>query len=629
MQANLPIANLFQSADAAAGAARTGSAAQTMREDGQAFDDFLTAENAPAQPAARGGADRSDPNLPQGGKPASTKNLPVSENDPAIPGIAASPSAAPIPVQVGPTDLSSPKAPVDTPTTGVPVQAVGTPTALAGLESEPAASTSPAPFAAPQPSNARGWAPLPNFPSTTSPQSGIVAPADQAGPGVAGATPKPAGVPGAAPPTDAGVMPSAGKTSPNTGKSAPSANDIAQLNRHDAHRPLPAAVNLTSSTSAPAATGTETSASMPHDVIGSASPQPGTVAAPGDPLGTAAAILPASSLKPAAQPGVAGPGGKSAKVSDGPRATGGGPASTQPTQGLALPAATSAAGGAEAMTHSDEKPGGPGHERAAAAPVAWGEKASAHAALAKSTSGGSTAPIPSGQSQPAGTAEPRLDTAAQAQMQTPRDVALPMQAQLAQGTPLPAGGADVAQALTGGSDAEIATRAETELNLARAEARMSADRAAANMPRFTPHSATQLAGQISRNFNNGNRTFDIRLDPAELGKVDVRLEMRADNRVHAILTAERPETLAELQRSARDLERALNDAGLELSDEGLSFAMNDDEDASDTNEDGGSSLPIFTQSGDPGFTTGEQTPGGAHSAYGFLLSRRDSVDVRV
>jgi flagellar hook-length control protein FliK len=200
-------------------------------------------------------------------------------------------------------------------------------------------------------------------------------------------------------------------------------------------------------------------------------------------------------------------------------------------------------------------------------------------------------------------------------------------------TPLPAlmvEGQAQAAAMADAAQAEAALQAETDFNLSRADGRLAADRPGNPLPRFTPHSATQLAGQITKQVSNGNRVFDIRLDPAELGKVDVRIELRADNRVHAVLTVERPETLNELQRSARDLERALAEAGLELGEDGLSFQMNDGQNpADDEGRSQGEALPIFTQTTEMAQRAEDELASRPRSAYGFLLSGRSGVDVQV
>ncbi len=85
--------------------------------------------------------------------------------------------------------------------------------------------------------------------------------------------------------------------------------------------------------------------------------------------------------------------------------------------------------------------------------------------------------------------------------------------------------------------------------------------------------AAQVGREIIRRFNGGTTNFEMRLDPAELGRVEIRMEVTRDNRVTAIVTAENPQALTELARHARELEQQLQSAGLQLSDAGLSFDL--------------------------------------------------------
>lgn len=78
----------------------------------------------------------------------------------------------------------------------------------------------------------------------------------------------------------------------------------------------------------------------------------------------------------------------------------------------------------------------------------------------------------------------------------------------------------------------------------------------------------------------GNKRFDIRLDPAELGRVDVSLEISDKGDVSARLTVDRVETLHMLQRDARTLERAFEQAGLKPSDGGVEISLRDPSDQS-------------------------------------------------
>ena len=92
----------------------------------------------------------------------------------------------------------------------------------------------------------------------------------------------------------------------------------------------------------------------------------------------------------------------------------------------------------------------------------------------------------------------------------------------------------------------------------------------------TPQAAVPLdalAVHIARKFEAGTNQFEIRLHPAELGHLDISLSVADDGRVHAILRAERPETLDLLQRDARVLEQQLRHAGLEVGSNALSFSL--------------------------------------------------------
>jgi hypothetical protein len=85
--------------------------------------------------------------------------------------------------------------------------------------------------------------------------------------------------------------------------------------------------------------------------------------------------------------------------------------------------------------------------------------------------------------------------------------------------------------------------------------------------------AAQIGGEIIRRFNGQDTTFQLRLDPPDLGRVDVRLDVSRDHRVTAVISADNPQALSDLARGARDLQQALQSAGLDLSDEGLRFNL--------------------------------------------------------
>jgi len=79
-----------------------------------------------------------------------------------------------------------------------------------------------------------------------------------------------------------------------------------------------------------------------------------------------------------------------------------------------------------------------------------------------------------------------------------------------------------------------------------------------------PHPATQLVAITIQKagLNGTDKSINLRLDPAELGRVEVRLTFGKDKMVKAVLSVEKPETLALLQRDAHSLEKAMTDIGL-------------------------------------------------------------------
>ncbi|KZL14525.1 flagellar hook-length control protein FliK [Pseudovibrio sp. Ad37] len=102
----------------------------------------------------------------------------------------------------------------------------------------------------------------------------------------------------------------------------------------------------------------------------------------------------------------------------------------------------------------------------------------------------------------------------------------------------------------------------------------SAFRSMGSLPTSTLRNvANAVWPEIARQASGGVDRFEIRLDPKELGGVDVSLEFSKDGRVRAHLIVERPETLELLQRDQRGLEKALQEAGIESDKSSLQFSL--------------------------------------------------------
>ena len=126
-----------------------------------------------------------------------------------------------------------------------------------------------------------------------------------------------------------------------------------------------------------------------------------------------------------------------------------------------------------------------------------------------------------------------------------------------------------------------------------AEARSAGLMPPALAPAWAPHSATATPAlsspatppvtaplpiqhvpvTIASMASEGTRRFDIRLDPPDLGRIDVTLAVDADGGIRTHLSVERPETLQLLRQDAHRLDQALADAGLTADPAGPEFSL--------------------------------------------------------
>jgi len=113
--------------------------------------------------------------------------------------------------------------------------------------------------------------------------------------------------------------------------------------------------------------------------------------------------------------------------------------------------------------------------------------------------------------------------------------------------------------------------------------------AAAAASTTAPAAAVPIAGlpiAIAARAQAGSNQFDIRLDPPELGRIEVRLSIDSSGQVTSHVTVDRPETLTLLQNQQPQLERALEQAGLKTGDNGLQFSLRDQSFAGQNNNGG-------------------------------------------
>jgi flagellar hook-length control protein FliK len=91
-----------------------------------------------------------------------------------------------------------------------------------------------------------------------------------------------------------------------------------------------------------------------------------------------------------------------------------------------------------------------------------------------------------------------------------------------------------------------------------------------------PPAHEQVVVQIRKAVAEGVDRISIRLNPVELGRIDVKLDLAADGTLRASFAAERAGTLELLKNDSRQLERALSEAGLRADAGGLNFSLRGD-----------------------------------------------------
>ena len=115
------------------------------------------------------------------------------------------------------------------------------------------------------------------------------------------------------------------------------------------------------------------------------------------------------------------------------------------------------------------------------------------------------------------------------------------------------------------------------------------------------------------------------IDPADLGRIDVRIDVDRSGQVTSHLTVEKPETLSMLQQDAPQLQRALDDAGLKTGSGGLQFSLRDQSSSSQNsgNQTGSNAQRLVVSEED---TTPAAVAG---RTYGRMLGSSSGVDIRI
>jgi flagellar hook-length control protein FliK len=142
-----------------------------------------------------------------------------------------------------------------------------------------------------------------------------------------------------------------------------------------------------------------------------------------------------------------------------------------------------------------------------------------------------------------------------------------------------------------------------------------------------PVPVSGLAVEIAASVQSGKTRFELRLDPADLGRIDVRIDVDRNGQVTSHLTVEKPETLSMLRQDAPQLQQALNDAGLKTGSNGLQFSLRDQsasgQNNGNNNQPNGNAqrLVVSEENTVPASVAGQ--------SYGRWLGASGGIDIRV
>jgi flagellar hook-length control protein FliK len=121
---------------------------------------------------------------------------------------------------------------------------------------------------------------------------------------------------------------------------------------------------------------------------------------------------------------------------------------------------------------------------------------------------------------------------------------------------------------------DVASSATQSVQALGATAQAARAAVAAQTAPQMPHPATQqVMVQVQKFPITKDTQLNISLNPAELGRVDVKITIDQYGKATAVILADKPETLALLQKDGHHLEKALQQAGLNSSAQDLHYSL--------------------------------------------------------
>jgi len=92
-----------------------------------------------------------------------------------------------------------------------------------------------------------------------------------------------------------------------------------------------------------------------------------------------------------------------------------------------------------------------------------------------------------------------------------------------------------------------------------------------------PTPVEQIAIQINKMAKSGNEEMTINLKPAELGRVQIKLEFSPDQKVQVLVMADNQSSLDLMMKDQDSLARALQNAGIQVDSGSLEFSLNENQ----------------------------------------------------
>ena len=126
----------------------------------------------------------------------------------------------------------------------------------------------------------------------------------------------------------------------------------------------------------------------------------------------------------------------------------------------------------------------------------------------------------------------------------------------------------------------------------------------------------QIKVNITKSAVKGVDTIDIQLKPEDLGKIQIKMHIAKDGKLHAEIIASRPETMDMLQKDVSGLSKAFNDAGYDTDSRSFNFSFQEENQAREQQKDDSGLLQFI---GDTLEQEAESAAGNDNLGYNPLL----------